>query len=85
LIYNPVYVDAGGRAGPDSAVDEWCAPELAAVVLRVTTQRGRETTEWKNIRRGEPAAALFEIPADHTILEKAAWPRSAPQETAPDR
>lgn len=69
-------VDARGSEIPEGVNDQWCAPELQAVVLQVSQDAGREVTELKNIRRVDPDASLFEIPQDYTILEKTTWPYS---------
>jgi hypothetical protein len=68
--------DDSGREIPEKANDQWCAPELQAVVLQVSQDVGREVTEFKNIRRVDPDPSLFEIPQDYTILEKTTWPYS---------
>ena len=65
-----------GREMPEKSNDQWCAPELQAVVLQVSQDVGREVIEFKNIRRGDPDPSLFEIPQDYTILEKTSWPYS---------
>ena len=67
-------VDARESETPEGAHDQWCAPELQAVVLQVSQDAGREVTELKNIRRVDPDPSLFEIPQDYSILEKTTWP-----------
>jgi len=66
----------GGKEGqpPSSTEEIWCSEGLAAIVMRVmvSTPGGhRQETLLKNIDRREPDAALFEIPSDYTIEERA--------------
>jgi hypothetical protein len=68
---------AAGSAGqsPSSYQDRWCSEGLGAFVMQayVTSRAGnRNETVLKNIERREPDAALFQIPADYTIEERAA-------------
>jgi hypothetical protein len=67
-------VDAGGREIPEKIHDQWCAPELQAVILQISQDVAREVTEFKNIRTVEPDPSLFKIPQDYTILEKTTSP-----------
>jgi hypothetical protein len=57
--------------------EEWCSEELGAMVLQVqySTNAGKTgpkfETAMTNLQRGEPDAALFEIPADYAVSERA--------------
>ena len=59
---------------PRSSVTEtWCSEDSGAVILRIigTEERGdNQSFAMVNIQRGEPDAALFEIPPDYRVLEK---------------
>jgi hypothetical protein len=56
--------------------EEWCSEELGAMVLQVqySTNAGKTgpkfETAMTNLQRGEPDAALFEIPADYAVSER---------------
>jgi len=67
-------VDGDGRDLPPKSDDQWCAPELQAIVLQISQDVEIEVMELKNIRRVEPDSSLFQIPQDYTILEKTTWP-----------
>jgi hypothetical protein len=49
---------------PERINEQWCAPDLQAVILQVYRDAIREVLELKNIQRVEPDPALFEIPRD---------------------
>jgi hypothetical protein len=74
----PRHTDAGGTVMPERMNEQWCAPELQAVILQVSQDVIREVLELKNIQRVEPDPALFEIPRDYTIVEKISQPWSKP-------
>jgi len=64
----------GGAERAPSYQDHWCSEELGAIVMQTfaSPQVGRRNeTVLKNIERREPDAALFQIPADYTIEERA--------------
>jgi hypothetical protein len=69
-----------GSAGNDREIetvfDYWYSPELKVNVLgkRIDPRAGTQRATLKGIRRGEPEASLFEIPADYRVIgpEKAA-------------
>jgi hypothetical protein len=71
-ILEPRRIDASGNEIAEKMDEQWCAPDLQAVVLRVFRSDFVEVVELKNIERGEPDSALFEIPRDYTIVEKTA-------------
>jgi hypothetical protein len=56
----------------------WKSPELGVVLLSKTEdpRDGVTTTEYSNIRVGEPDPALFQVPSDYTIED-----RTLPQKT----
>ena len=69
-----VTIPAGdvGNEMPIQIVDErWYSPELQVVVMtRHSDPRSGETTyRLTNLSRTEPAAALFQVPADYTLKE----------------
>jgi hypothetical protein len=63
-----------GSAGNDREVetvyDYWYSPELKVNLMgkRIDPRAGTQTATLKGIRRGEPDAALFEIPADYRVI-----------------
>ncbi len=70
----------GGTIGNDQpiqiVIERWYSPELQMVVMsRKSDPRVGETTfRLANINRAEPAATLFQVPADYT-LEKCPTPK----------
>lgn len=61
-----------GNEQPIQIVDErWYSPELQVVVMtRHSDPRFGETTyRLTNVQRGEPNAALFQVPSDYTVKE----------------
>ena len=63
-----------GNEQPIQIVDEhWYSPELQVVVMRRLSdpRSGEMTYRLTNITRAEPAAALFQVPADYTVRELA--------------
>ncbi len=69
-----------GSIGNDQPIqivtERWYSPELQMVVMskRSDPRVGETTFRLSNISRAEPAATLFQVPADYT-LEKAPAPR----------
>ena len=49
--------------------EEWTSPELKVLVLSETTDPRNGTSTYKlvNVKRGEPAASLFQVPSDYTV------------------
>ena len=80
----PAHTDASGTVMPERMNEQWCAPDLQAVILQVSQDEIREVLELKNIQRVDPDPALFEIPRDYTIVEKTvtSLPPSGASETA---
>jgi hypothetical protein len=71
-IRTAIPADAMGDQRPISTVtEEWFSPELQVLVLSKTTgPRLSETTcRLTNIRREEPPATLFTLPADYLIKD----------------
>jgi hypothetical protein len=76
-----------GVAGNDLAmhivVENWYSPDLETTILSKHSdpRNGETVTRLLNISRGEPARALFEVPADYKLSESAAGmprPRGGP-------
>lgn len=54
-----------------ATVEEWVSPEMHLVmVLRTTNSGGTGLTQITDLQLGEPAAALFQIPADYAIVDE---------------
>jgi hypothetical protein len=49
--------------------DEWTSPELKVLVLSESSDPRTGTSTYKlvNVRRGDPPASLFQVPADYTV------------------
>jgi hypothetical protein len=67
-------IEAGaiGNDRPIQTVSErWYSPELQTVVMtkRSDPRTGDETFRLANVRRGEPGAYLFQVPAGYQIVE----------------
>lgn len=64
-----------GAIGNERAIEivseSWYSPELQTVILskRNDPQTGETTFRLTNIRRGDPDASLFQVPADYTVKE----------------
>jgi hypothetical protein len=61
-----------GNTKPIVVVTErWYSPELQMVVMtkRTDPRMGETTFEMTNIQRQEPAASLFQVPADYTVTQ----------------
>jgi len=52
-------------------MERWYSPDLKLnlLVKNADPMRGTNTTTLTNIRRDEPAASLFQVPADYTVQE----------------
>ena len=64
---------AFGNVGPIQVVTErWYSPELKIVLesRRTDPRMGDVTYRVTHLLRGEPDAALFEIPSDYTVIER---------------
>ena len=51
--------------------EEWTSPELNVQVLSESSDPRTGTSTYKlvNVKRGDPAASLFQVPADYTIVQ----------------
>jgi hypothetical protein len=62
-----------GNEQPIESISEtWYSPELRTIIFtkRSDPRMGNYTYEMKNIKRGEPDAALFSVPVDYKITEQ---------------
>lgn len=64
-----------GSVGNDrpitSITETWYSPDLKGDILsRSFDVRGERTTQLRNIRRGEPDPALFQVPSDYKIIDE---------------
>src|SRR6185437_3625244 len=50
--------------------DQWTSPELKVLVLSESSDPRTGTSTYKlvNLKRGDPPASLFQVPADFTIV-----------------
>lgn len=77
-----------GRVGNDRALEivseRWYSPELQVVVLSSHRDpfAGENVYRLTNVTRAEPAASLFDVPADFTVL--AGPPKDAPRRPRPE-
>lgn len=65
-----------GNEQPIVVVSErWYSPDLQMVVMskRSDPRFGETTYQFTDIQRGEPAASLFQVPADYSIQEGGPW------------
>jgi hypothetical protein len=66
---------AAGAIGNERAIvvttEEWTSPELKVLVLSEHSDPRTGTSTYKlvNLKRAEPAASLFQVPADFTITQ----------------
>jgi hypothetical protein len=72
---------AAGSIGNERAIvvtnEEWTSPELKVLVLSEHSDPRSGTTTYKlvNLKRAEPAATLFQLPADYTVVQAEAGGR----------
>jgi hypothetical protein len=77
-----------GRIGNDRPIEivseRWYSPELQVVVLSSHKDpfAGENVYRLTNINRAEPAAALFEVPRDYTVVEGGP-PKDGPRRPRP--
>jgi hypothetical protein len=52
--------------------EDWTSPELKVMVLSESNDPRTGTSTYKlvNVKRGDPSASLFQVPADYTILQQ---------------
>jgi hypothetical protein len=73
---------AAGAIGNERAIvvttEEWTSPELKVLVLSEHSDPRTGTSTYKlvNLKRAEPAATLFQVPADYTITQAPAPPQA---------
>jgi len=70
-----------GNEQPIQIVTEsWYSPDLQAVVMskRTDPRTGESTFRMGNLTRSEPAATLFQVPADYKVTDSARSPRNGP-------
>ena len=66
---------AAGAIGNERAIvvatEEWTSPELKVLVLSEHSDPRTGTSTYKlvNLKRTEPAASLFQVPSDYTIIQ----------------
>jgi len=66
---------AAGAIGNERPIvvttDEWTSPDLKVVVLSEHSDPRTGTTTYKlvNVKRGDPPATLFQVPADYTVVQ----------------
>jgi hypothetical protein len=79
-----------GRVGNDRPLEivseRWYSPELQVVILSSHKDpfAGENVYRLTNITRAEPAASLFEVPADYTAVEGGP-PKDGPRRPRPER
>jgi len=83
---------AAGAIGNERQIvvttEEWTSPELKVVVLSEHADPRTGTTTYKlvNVKRGDPPATLFQVPADYTVVQapgRGAGARSGAPQPAP--
>jgi hypothetical protein len=66
---------AAGAIGNERAIvvtsEQWTSPELKALVLSESSDPRTGTSTYKlvNVKRGDPAASLFQVPSDYTVVQ----------------
>lgn len=72
----------GNRDAIQVATETWYSPELQITLLSKSSdpRSGERSYRLDNLKREEPAAALFTVPSDYTIKEVAPQPRKPEQE-----
>ena len=66
---------AAGAIGNERPIvvtsDQWTSPDLGVLVLSESNDPRTGTSTYKlvNVKRGEPSAALFQVPADYTVTQ----------------
>lgn len=75
-----------GNEQPIQIVTEsWYSPELQAVVMskRTDPRTGESSFHMANLSRAEPAATLFQVPADYKVTDGARPPRNGSASGSP--
>ncbi|QOY95074.1 hypothetical protein IM543_04035 [Massilia sp. UMI-21] len=76
--------EIGNRSPIVVSTETWTAPELQAVVYqkRSDPRSGEFVFRVDSLKRDEPAAALFTVPADYTVKDTAALAKTAAEKAA---
>lgn len=79
--------EIGNRSPIVVSTETWTSPELQAVVYqkRSDPRSGEFVYRAENLKREEPAAALFTVPSDYTVKDSAALAREAAEKAAAAR
>lgn len=76
--------EIGNRDPIVVSTETWTSPELQAVVYqkRSDPRSGEFVYRAENLKREEPAAALFTVPSDYTVKDRAALAKEAAEKAA---
>jgi hypothetical protein len=76
--------EIGNRNAILVSTETWISPELQAVVYqkRSDPRSGESVFRLEDLKREEPAAALFTVPSDYTVKEPAQLAREAAEKAA---
>lgn len=79
--------EIGNRSPIVVSTETWTSPELQAVVYqkRSDPRSGEFVYRAENLKREEPAAALFTVPSNYTVKDSAALAREAAEKAAAAR
>lgn len=79
--------EIGNRNAIVVSTETWISPELQAVVYqkRSDPRSGESVFRLEDLKREEPAAALFTVPSDYTVKDTAALAREAAEKAAAAR
>lgn len=79
--------EIGNRNPIVVSTETWTSPELQAVVYqkRSDPRSGEFVYRAENLKRDEPAAALFTVPSDYTVKDSAALAKEAAEKAAAAR
>lgn len=79
--------EIGNRHAIVVSTETWIAPELQAVVYqkRSDPRSGESVFRLEDLKREEPAAALFTVPSDYSVKEPAELARAAAEKAATAR
>ncbi|SFD69564.1 hypothetical protein [Massilia yuzhufengensis] len=76
--------EIGNRDAIVVSTETWTSPELQAVVYQKRTdpRAGDFVLRLENLKREEPAAALFAVPSDYTVKDPSALAKAAAEKAA---
>lgn len=79
--------EIGNRSPIVVSTETWTSPELQAVVYqkRSDPRSGEFVYRAENLKRDEPAAALFTVPSDYTVKDSATLAKDAAEKAAAAR